>query len=102
MSDISKQALNNATSNVSTKNYQAIFEGFIAKGIPENDIKPRENVFTWHAWQELGRVVNKHQHGVRITSWIPMTKKDKQGEKQDIGRKPKRTTVFHISQTSEV
>ncbi len=34
-------------------NFPAIYRGFMAKGIAEADIKPRENVFTFNAWKAL-------------------------------------------------
>ena len=96
------EALTNARSGQSVMNYAAIFSGFMAKGIAETDIKPRENVFTFHAWKALGRSVRKGEHGVKVCTWIPMTKKDDNGEAHDIGRKPRMTTVFHISQTDPI
>lgn len=95
-----EQALNRAVNNTSMRNYPEIYEGFTAKGIPEKDIRPRQNVFTYRAWQKLGRQVRKGEHGVRITTWIAMTKKDKvTGDRKEIGMKPKRATVFHVTQT---
>ena len=46
--------------------------------------------------------VRKGEHGVRVHTWIEMTKKDDAGENQTIGKRPKMTTVFHISQTDPV
>ena len=94
-----QEALHNALTSPSMANYGAIFEGFQAKGIPFDEIKPRENVFTFHAWKALGRSVRKGEHGVKVCTWIPMSKKDENGEAQPIGRKPRMTTVFHVSQT---
>lgn len=93
------QALSNATNNASMANYPAIFSGFAAKGIAQSDITPRVNIFTYEAWHALGRQVKRGEHGVSVTTWIPMTKKDADGEAQPIGRKPRSTTVFHVSQT---
>ena len=50
-SQIQKEALNRATTNSSARNYGLIFNGFMAKGIAENNIKPRENVLTF----QIGR-----------------------------------------------
>lgn len=94
-----QQALSNARQSPSTANYSAIYNGFNVMGIAFTDIKPRENVFTFNAWIALGRQVKKGEHGVTVTTWIPMTKRDDQGVSQPIGRKPKSTTVFHVSQT---
>ena len=102
MSEHSQQALANATNSASTANYGAIFAGLMAKGIPEPEIVPRVNVFTYDAWIAIGRQVRRGEHGVRVCTWVPMTKKDDAGVPQPIGRKPKTTTVFHISQTDPI
>ncbi|PUA41541.1 hypothetical protein C5U62_31715 [Pseudomonas protegens] len=68
-------------------------------GIPSEDIKPRVNVFTFNAWKALGRVVKKGQHGVKIVTVIPCTKKDEATGESVPVKKVKTTTVFHISQT---
>jgi len=49
-----REALDRAVGGQTLSNWPAIFAGFVAKGIPEDDIKPRENVFTYHAWRALG------------------------------------------------
>ena len=95
--DHKQEALQHALQSGSTSNYGAIFAGFAEKGI--DDIRPRENVFTFAAWQALGRQVKRGEHGVSVCTWIPITKKDDSGEAQPIGRKPRMTTVFHVSQT---
>ena len=101
-SQIQQQALTNATTQNSESNYDAIFEGFIEKGISEEDIIPRENVFTYNAWKALSRQVKKGEHGVKITTWIPCKKKDKKTGKEEKFMRPKNTTVFHISQTQTI
>lgn len=101
--EIAQQALTSATSSQSLANYTTIINGFVERGIAAADIKPRENVFTFHAWRALGRTVKKGEKGVRVMTWIPMTKKNADtGEANPIGRRPKFTTVFHVSQTVEV
>lgn len=102
MSEIQQEALQRAVSSPSMANYAAIFTGFAEKGIPADDIKPRENVFTFHAWKALGRVVRKGEHGVKVCTWVEMSKKDDTGNAQPIGRKPRMTTVFHVSQTDAI
>jgi hypothetical protein len=42
--EMQAEALANARAGQSVMNYAAIFEGFMAKGIAEPDIKPRENI----------------------------------------------------------
>lgn len=97
------EALQRATTGQALTNYPAIYQGFMAKGIPEADIKPRENVFTFQAWKALGRYVRKGEHGVRVVTFIETTKKVyENGEEKIVSfRRPWTTTVFHISQTEE-
>src|SRR6478609_4851684 len=90
-----REALNRAVSGHSHSNFPAIFQGFAAKGIPESEIKPRENVFTFDAWKALGRVVRRGEHGVKVCTFV-----ERQGKEidQDTGerkviRLPRTTTV---------
>jgi hypothetical protein len=95
------ESLKRAVSGQSFSNFPAIFAGFVAKGIPESEIKPRENVFTFEAWKALGRVVRRGEHGVKVATFIERQSKETDpdtGERKII-RRPWTTTVFHISQT---
>jgi hypothetical protein len=95
------ESLKRAVSGQSFSNFPAIFKGFAAKGIPESEIKPRENVFTFDAWKALGRVVRRGEHGVKVVTFIDCQSKETDvdtGERK-ISRRPWTTTVFHISQT---
>jgi hypothetical protein len=100
-SEIQAQALANATQSGSLANYPAIFAGFQAKGIPADAIAPRENVFTFNAWKALGRVVRKGEHGVKVVTWVnvPDRVDNATGETRRGFKRPKVTTVFHVSQT---
>lgn len=98
------EALARAQSNRSTANYGPIFDGFIEKGIPADEILPRENVFTFAAWKAKGRSVRKGEHGVKVVTWIPTTKTlaPADGGPERItteAKMPRTVTVFHISQT---
>src|SRR5580693_2928056 len=96
------ESLKRAVSGRSFSNFPAIFAGFMAKGIPESEIKPRENVFTFNAWKALGRSVKKGEHGVRVVTFIEASARNtsETGEETVCTyRKPHTTTVFHISQT---
>ncbi len=101
--EMQAEALANARAGQSVLNYAAIFARFMAKGIAEADIKPRENVFTFHAWKALGRSVKKGEHGVRVVTFIDCSANEHDpatGEEKTISyRRPHTTTVFHISQT---
>jgi N-terminal domain of anti-restriction factor ArdC len=101
-----QEALARATTGTTLSNYPAIFEGFMAKGIPESEIQPRINVLTFDAWKALGRSVKKGEHGVKVLTWITAEGKEEQtGESGETDAQAKgyrfckRTTVFHVSQT---
>lgn len=97
-----QQALSRAQSNLSFANYPAIIEGFLAMGIPLEEIKPRENVLSYAAWRALNRTVKKGEHGVKVTTWIDCERKEKQPDGSDKKVPAKRctsATVFHVSQT---
>lgn len=64
------EALERARSGESFGNFPAIFAGLMAKGIPEADIHPRENVFGYHAWRALGRQVRRGEHGVSVVTFV--------------------------------
>jgi hypothetical protein len=68
--ELQTEALSRAAGGQLLTNWPAIFEGFMEKGIPESDNKPRENVFTFHAWRALGRQVRRGEHGVKVTTWV--------------------------------
>lgn len=101
---IQGEALSRAVSNQSLTNWPTIFAGFLAMGIPESDIRPRENVFTYHAWRALGRQVRRGEHGVKITTFVPMKDDDKANPDKPKRRvsRPWTATVFHISQTEPI
>lgn len=100
MSAATQEALSRVVQGESMSNYPAIYHGFAAKGIPEADIRPRVNVFTFNAWRELGRVVRRGEHGVRVVSFVPMTRRDEAtGALVQLGRRPRSVTVFHVTQT---
>src|SRR5262249_8457186 len=100
-SEMANEALARATEGQTMANWPAIFAGFLAKGIAEADIRPRENVLTFHAWRALGRHVRRGEHGVRVQTWIPLPDKiaaDGTVERNG-GKRPKSAVVFHVSQT---
>jgi antirestriction factor ArdC-like protein len=111
-----QEALSRAVGGQSFANWSAIVAGFTAKGIPEEDIKPRENVFTYHAWRALGRQVRRGEHGVKVTTFVavdgPDTKADIDGTTDNDSdgtnrrkggyRRPWTATVFHVSQTDPI
>lgn len=107
--ELREESLSRAIGGMSTSNFGLIIDGFMARGIPADDIRPRENVFTYNAWLALGRQVRKGEHGVKILTWVPMDKKVPEGTtgrdangKLSLGARPKSTTVFHITQTDAI
>jgi hypothetical protein len=97
------EALARTTSGLSMSNYPTIYGGFTAKGIPESEIKPRENVFTYNAWRALGRQVRRGEHGVKVLTFIDCQKRDEDtGQLKERFRRPSSPTVFHVSQTDEI
>jgi antirestriction protein ArdC len=98
---IRQEALTRAISGQTMSNYPAIYQGFTAKGIPESEIVPRENVFTFNAWRALGRTVRRGEHGVKVLTFIERASKemDKDTGERKMVRLAWTTTVFHVSQT---
>ena len=111
---VQQEALSRAATGQSLTNWPAIIHGFMAKGIPESEIRPRENVFTYHAWRALGRQVRRGEHGVKVVTFVATKgKEDTDGaETNDLDgtdkpkrggyRRPWTATVFHISQTDPI
>jgi len=98
-------ALHNATTSQSLTNYPTIYAEFAQKGIPEDQIMPRVNVFTFNAWRALGRTVKRGEHGVKVVTWINTTKTKENGKGETVevtNRLPWSTTVFHVSQTKPI
>lgn len=103
------EALTRAATNQSTMNYATILNGFAAKGIPMDQIEPRQNVFTFMAWRALGRRVKKGEHGIKVFTFVPMeVETNKTGDNGEQTKKlrvisrPWTTTVFHVSQTEVI
>jgi antirestriction protein ArdC len=97
--EVRQEALTRAISGQTMSNYPAIFQGFIAKGIPEAEILPRENVFTFNAWRALRRTVRRGEHGVRVLTFIDRAIQNKETGESKTVRLAWTTTVFHVSQT---
>jgi len=95
------EALDRAQNGQSWANYGAIYQGFMERGIPEEEILPRENVLTFQAWRAKGRHVRRGEHGVRVTTWIDIAeaRDDSGAVTRKAGRRPWSAVVFHVSQT---
>jgi hypothetical protein len=93
-------------------NYPAVISAFVARGIPAEQVLPRENVFTYRAWQAKGRQVKRGEKSVKIDVWIEYDKKGEKGEngapatgpdgRPERGRARRSVAVFHISQTEPI
>ncbi len=105
---IQQEALGRAIGGQSMTNWPAIIHGFIAKGIPESEIRPRENCLTYNAWRALGRQVRRGEHGVKVLTFLPARERDETdpttGERKLVRRssRPWTATVFHVSQTDPI
>ena len=64
--------------------------------------KPYVNWFTYRRWFAQGYQVQKGEKGIKLTSWIPITKKDEEGNEISAGRRPKGYTVFCQCQVKEI
>ena len=111
--EMQQEALSRAIGGQALTNWPAIIHGFAAKGIPESDIRPRENVFTYHAWRALGRQVRRGEHGVKVVTFVPAGRDRTVGQddadtdcerlaKRRGGSRPWSATVFHVSQTDPI
>ena len=98
-SNTPQEALQRAVSSPSLSNYPTIYQEFAARGIPESEILPRENVFTFQAWKAKGRHVRKGEKGVRIFTRVNGSKTDRDTGESVGFSFPKSTHVFHVSQT---
>lgn len=103
MSQYQTEALNRARSGNSIRNEMLVLQAMLLKGVPREDIKPRDNCLTLQAWNALGRYVRKGEHGVRvptIVSGTATTRDETTGqETQRAFKRMKAAYVFHISQT---
>src|SRR5438067_13372458 len=75
---IQHEAVSRAASGQSFANWPAILTGFAAKGIPASDVRPRENVFTYHAWRALGRQVRRGEHGVKVLTFVDTGRREEE------------------------
>jgi hypothetical protein len=100
------EALDRATNGRVNLNYATIIREFSARGIAPDDIVPRFNVLTYHAWRACGRQVRKGEKGVHVITYVPCDRKEKDkktGEEKIVtSSRPTSATVFHVSQTKEI
>lgn len=103
-----QEALARARASLSEANIPIILAAFQARGIPEHQILPRENVLTFNAWLALGRCVRKGEKSVHIPVKIIRGGEEKTDpETGQTITTPVRSFqwtahVFHISQTDPI
>lgn len=102
--ELAQKALSRARTGNSLTNLPAVYTGFMEKGIPMHDIKPRENVLTYQAWRALGRQVRKGEHGVKVLTFVGCEKEVETDGKIEVVayKRPWTSTVFHVSQTDPI
>lgn len=96
-----------------SRNDVAVIVAFAEAGIDPDDIDPRQNVLTFHAWKAAGRRVAKGATSLRVPVWVPRAGRS-EAESTSVepaatsdGSQPKRSggliaktaKLFHISQT---
>ena len=92
-------ALTRAQKGASANTDVQVIGFFAAHGI---DATPRLDVFTYAAWQALGRTVCKGESGCRLRVWLN-SKSGSEGDDEGAGRGFfKNVSVFHISQTAPI
>ena len=98
---LQQQALDRAKNGISLRNDVAVIQAFAQRGITA---RPRVDTFTYAAWKALDRQVRRGEHGVKITTWIPIdAKTDASGEVTcPAGVRPKIASVFHVSPTDTI
>lgn len=97
--EIQRNALDRAMHGISGSNYPQIYSAFLQRGYREENIKPRENIFTYDAWRALGRQVRKGEKGVCINTMRTFTDKNDPEKKWT---RPWRSYVFHEDQTDPI
>ena len=92
-------ALARAQKGASANTDAQVISFFAAHGI---DATPRLDVFTYAAWQALGRTVCKGESGCRLRVWLN-SKSGSEGDDEGAGRGFfKSVSVFHILQTAPI
>ena len=56
--------------------------------------QPYADWFTYRRWKAQGFQVQKGEHGVKLTTYIPKTITNENGEKEQVGTRPWHSTVF--------
>ncbi len=82
------------------RNDAIVIQAFSERGIPIDDIEPRDNVLTFRAWLAKGRHIRRGEKAVYLSTWIKTPDKTKADGTIEPGHSVRKAAfVFHISQT---
>ena len=56
--------------------------------------QPYEDWYTYKRWLAQGYQVKRGEHGVRLSTFVEMTKTDDEGNKVNVGKRPWTSIVF--------
>ena len=76
----------------STANETIVLMELAAKGC--TTCLPYIDVFTFRRWKAQGFQVQKGQHGIHVTTYIPTYSKDESGEQVETGKRPWTSVLF--------
>jgi hypothetical protein len=92
-------ALQRAQTGTSIQNEMIVLMEFQSRGIPANQMHPRENCLTFHAWKAKGRSVMKGEHGVKVDTYFPRIETDLSTGQERECLVRRTAVIFHESQT---
>lgn len=95
------EALERARSGSSPYNEAVVRAAFAERGIPAEQVVPRENVLTFDAWKALGRYVRKGEKSVKVRCFYTTEARIDEGTGEEVPgeRFMSLAYLFHISQT---
>jgi hypothetical protein len=64
--------------------------------------QPYIDVFTYNRWTAQGYHVKKGEHGIHISTFVPIKKQNENGEVKIVGRVPKTSVVFCRCQVEKI
>lgn len=96
-----KESYERAQGKGSVFNDSLVIAGFVARGLDEEDVRPRENVLSFHAWKHVGRSVIKGERGVKVPVIRGLEVENDKGERETKTVRGM-AAVFHICQTKHI
>jgi hypothetical protein len=61
---------------------------------PDGTCEAYQDIFTFRRWKAQGYFVRKGEKGTKISTWIPKTDTDEEGNERVVGQRPKTAVVF--------